>query len=73
MSPGNPSLHSPIPDPHSPRAGTSKCDDHFTDTTNQDCSIRTSFFFCFNMYVIAQRSIHYILEANILLPPNAFV
>uniref|UniRef100_A0A674MM11 Mediator of RNA polymerase II transcription subunit 14 n=1 Tax=Takifugu rubripes TaxID=31033 RepID=A0A674MM11_TAKRU len=23
MSPGNPSLHSPIPDPHSPRAGTS--------------------------------------------------
>lgn len=24
MSPGNPSLHSPIPDPHSPRAGTSK-------------------------------------------------
>lgn len=24
MSPGNPSLHSPIPDPHSPRAGTGK-------------------------------------------------
>lgn len=24
MSPGNPSLHSPIPDPHSPRAGTSE-------------------------------------------------
>uniref|UniRef100_A0AAQ4PVN1 Mediator of RNA polymerase II transcription subunit 14 n=1 Tax=Gasterosteus aculeatus aculeatus TaxID=481459 RepID=A0AAQ4PVN1_GASAC len=24
MSPGNPSLHSPIPDPHSPRAGNSK-------------------------------------------------
>lgn len=27
MSPGNPSLHSPIPDPHSPRAATSKYSD----------------------------------------------
>lgn len=45
MSPGNPSLHSPIPDPHSPRAGTSKC--YFTDKANKDCSVCISPFFLF--------------------------
>lgn len=33
MSPGNPSLHSPIPDPNSPRAGTSE---------SRLCSVQTS-------------------------------
>lgn len=65
MSPGNPSLHSPIPDPHSPRAGTSKYYCQFTKTTNQDRSACTEV----KDFFTAQRLIHYILVANILIPP----